>query len=200
MRLLIAYDGSTCADAALDDLRRAGLARELDATVLSVADAWLPPGEAEAPLSPPPTIFDEIYAHSLAALGDARQLAARGADRLRRLFPVWRVQAEGVADSPAWAIVKKAESWAADLVVVGSHGRGALGRALFGSVSHKLLGELRRSVRLGRASERAPTRPCNSSSASTAPPTRCTRRRRQRRGPGPPAALCSSSRSSIRAC
>ena len=38
MKILIAYDGSPCADAALDDLRRAGLPCEAEAVVLSVAD------------------------------------------------------------------------------------------------------------------------------------------------------------------
>ena len=32
MRLLIAYDGSKCADSALDDLKHAGLATEGEAT------------------------------------------------------------------------------------------------------------------------------------------------------------------------
>ena len=38
MRVLIAYDGSAHADAALDDLRRAGLPREAEAQLVSVAD------------------------------------------------------------------------------------------------------------------------------------------------------------------
>lgn len=47
-RLLLAYDGSTCADVALDDLTRAGLPSELEVMVLSVADVWLP-ANAEDP-------------------------------------------------------------------------------------------------------------------------------------------------------
>ena len=38
--------------------------------------------------------------------------------------------------SPKQAIVEEAERWGADLVVVGSHGRGFWGRLLLGSVSH----------------------------------------------------------------
>jgi hypothetical protein len=37
-KVLIAYDGSSCADAALEDLRHAGLPRIAKALVLSVAD------------------------------------------------------------------------------------------------------------------------------------------------------------------
>ena len=42
MKLLIGYDGSQCAKAALDDLRRAGLPREAQAIILSVFERWLP--------------------------------------------------------------------------------------------------------------------------------------------------------------
>ena len=40
--ILIAYDGSTSADAALNDMRRAGLPRTVEALVVSVAEQWLP--------------------------------------------------------------------------------------------------------------------------------------------------------------
>lgn len=43
MKMLLACDGLNCADAALDDLRRAGLPYEVVVVVLSVADVWLPP-------------------------------------------------------------------------------------------------------------------------------------------------------------
>ena len=43
LKILIAYDGSDCANAALNDLQRAGLPHKADAMVVSVAEAWLPP-------------------------------------------------------------------------------------------------------------------------------------------------------------
>ena len=43
MRILIAYDSSDGAKAALDDLRWAGLPRTAEALVVSVAELWLPP-------------------------------------------------------------------------------------------------------------------------------------------------------------
>lgn len=42
MNVMIAYDGSDCASAALNDLHRAGLPREANALVISVAERWLP--------------------------------------------------------------------------------------------------------------------------------------------------------------
>ena len=45
-KLLIAYDGSTCSDAALEDLKRAGLPEQLEAVVMTVAALiFLPPDE-----------------------------------------------------------------------------------------------------------------------------------------------------------
>ena len=42
-RILIAYDGSAGADAALSDLMRAGLPMRAEARVLTIADIWVPP-------------------------------------------------------------------------------------------------------------------------------------------------------------
>ena len=53
MRVLIAYDGSAHADDALADLRRAGLPREAEALLVSVADglvgAYFPAAELAGP-------------------------------------------------------------------------------------------------------------------------------------------------------
>lgn len=43
MKILIAYDGSESADAALADLKRAGLDIEADVLVMCVADVFVPP-------------------------------------------------------------------------------------------------------------------------------------------------------------
>jgi nucleotide-binding universal stress UspA family protein len=47
-------------------------------------------------------------------------------------------------------VIKQAETWQPDLVVVGSHGRSALERLFLGSVSHKILTQAQYSVRVGR--------------------------------------------------
>src|SRR3712207_8455844 len=48
MKVLIAYDGSAYADAALDDLRRAGLPREAEALIVSVSDGLVDPSSSIA--------------------------------------------------------------------------------------------------------------------------------------------------------
>src|SRR5262249_24758155 len=71
----------------------------------------------------------------------------------------WEVKTECAAGSPATAIVEKADEWEADLVVVGSHGRSAVGQLIFGSVSHKVLHEARCSVRVARGRIEEPGTP-----------------------------------------
>jgi nucleotide-binding universal stress UspA family protein len=60
------------------------------------------------------------------------------------------VQAEGLYGSPAREVIRLADEWEPDLVVVGSHGHSALGRLVLGSVSQKVLTEARTSVRVAR--------------------------------------------------
>ena len=43
MKILIGYDGSECADTALDDLTHAGLPPDAEAQILCVGEVWLPP-------------------------------------------------------------------------------------------------------------------------------------------------------------
>jgi nucleotide-binding universal stress UspA family protein len=145
MKALIAYDGSACADAALDDLKRAGLPGDVEATVVTVAELWLPP---------PPATFKPLLTTAagrlLAPVEAARNLATESSRRLQIIFPAWDVRAEALVGSPASAILNKADEWKPDLIVAGSHGRSALGRFILGSVSQEIVTEAHCSVRVAR--------------------------------------------------
>ena len=52
-----------------------------------------------------------------------------------------KVKATVALGTPAVEIVRHAAHWKADLIVVGSHGRGTMGRLLIGSVAQKVLHE-----------------------------------------------------------
>jgi nucleotide-binding universal stress UspA family protein len=153
MKILIAYDGSDCANAALADLQRAGLPRVAEALIMSVADVFLPPSSSPAPDLPAevPVAVQRAWVQATHAVEEARALVQHARTHLLTFFPAWDVRAEACADSPAWAVVKKADTWQPDLIVVGSHGRSALGRLWLGSVSQKILTEARGSVRVGRS-------------------------------------------------
>lgn len=153
-KILIAYDGSDFADAAIEDLRNAGLPKETDAVVLTVTDAWELPETIDRVSARTgkfihPTA-ETIQTHLAEVKEQAETLAAAAIFRLGLLFPDWRVNAEARLGKPAWEIIGKSDEWQADLIVVGSHGRTALGRLLLGSVSQKVLNEARCSVRISR--------------------------------------------------
>jgi nucleotide-binding universal stress UspA family protein len=161
MKILIADDGSEWARDAMADLTRAGLAGEIEAEVISAADVWLPPeagGEQPSRL-PKSAAVERALAQAQAAIEEAKATAAAGAARLLELFPSWQVKSRAVADSPAWAVIKRATVWEADLVVTGSHGQSSISRLLLGSVSQKILVEAPCTVRIGRRSNRPPEEP-----------------------------------------
>lgn len=164
MKILVAYDGSECADAALEDLRSAGLPKRAEAIVISLADVFLPPPINEEvdntfPMYVPAGVR---RAHERAAreLKETESLAQRASERIKQSFPEWQVRHEALADSPTWAVIKKADDWKADLIVVGAHGHSVLGgRLILGSVSQRVLYEAGCSVRVARGQRRAANSP-----------------------------------------
>ena len=171
MRIVIGYDGSESGDAALEDLRRAGLSPDSEAVVLSVADVspaamagFGPladggglgaPGELSGVSDPVAATTHAELTHD--ALTRARADADGAAARLRGWFPRWTVRADARAGSPYSELVALAEEWSADLIVVGSHGRSGAGRLILGSVSQNVLSHATCSVRISRAAAPART-------------------------------------------
>jgi nucleotide-binding universal stress UspA family protein len=157
MNIVIAYDGSDFAKAAIDDLRRAGLPQKANALVVCVGETLLPTPSA-AMIDLPPSVLPSRVAGTLLqaraetdhAKEAASALAREGSLQVHRLFPHWGVYPEPVVGTPAEAVIQKAIDWQADLIVVGSHGRSALGRLLLGSVSKRVATEAPCSVRVAR--------------------------------------------------
>jgi nucleotide-binding universal stress UspA family protein len=152
MRILIAHDGSESADAAVADLARAGCPKGTEALVFSVADTWVPEGNAD--LNPEVArAFPALKTSresAKAAMAAAQETVLRTADKIARLHPSWKVGHEARAGSPGWTIFDRAVTWKPHLVVVGSHGKGAWDRWTLGSVSHQVLLVCKGPVRIVR--------------------------------------------------
>ena len=166
-RILIAYDGSESADAALYGLLRAGLPDDANALVVSVAESWFPPPLPPSYESVEPSFAENGYDTDPANLSvkrtdlllEAQELAGKAANWIQSNFPCWDVNAESLYGSPASELLSKADQWKPDLIVAGSHGRSAIGRLFLGSISHKLVTEATCSVRVGRSTDNSDSGP-----------------------------------------
>ena len=156
-RLLFAYHDSESARRALRELPHLGFPGGLEVRVLSVADIWMPLGETLSAAG------EEALSPSMrAARGRARdyisahgERAARVVEELRQACPSWSIRAVVSAGPPAATILSHARQWGADLIVLGSHGRGVIGRFLRGDVARAVAGGSACPVRILGAAELA---------------------------------------------
>lgn len=160
MKVLAAYDGSGYADTALDDLSRAGLPGNAEALVVSVADGLVSVrstvGEVAGAMLSSRRVTSAIELAREQAVGlleEAREFVARACGRLLLRFPGWDVRTKVLEGTPSWELLRAAELWRPDLIVIGSHGRSALGRFILGSVSEALAEGADSSVRVVRRGE-----------------------------------------------
>src|ERR1044072_7011593 len=156
MKILIGYDASASADLGIDGLQGAGLPPQgVEALVVSVAEVWLPPPPSDDVIEDAfpfqiPASVKRMHQRAEQLVEQARALAERGEERVRRVFPQWTVGHEAQSGSPAFELLNRADEWQPELIVVGSHGQTALGRFVLGSVSQKVLTEARTSVHVAR--------------------------------------------------
>lgn len=157
MNILVGYDGSHGADAALRDLQRAGLPHEAEALIISVADVMMVPASPDYEIFEPALTSRRVTAGLMLAqkqtervLLEAKAFTSKASERVRSYFPGWDVGAEVLAGQPAQELIRKANEWKPDLIVVGSHGHSALGRFVLGSVSKQMVTNSRHSVRVTR--------------------------------------------------
>jgi len=164
MKILVAHDGSDCANAALENLSTAGLPEDAHVLVMSLADVFVPAQVDENVDDTFPLYVPEgiklAHARARHVLEEAEEIARQARERIKAAFPNWEVGYEAEADSPAWALIRKADSWRPDLVVLGARGRSVFGgRLILGSISQRVLYEVRCSVRIGRGPYKDPAKP-----------------------------------------
>jgi nucleotide-binding universal stress UspA family protein len=121
------------------------LPAQVEVLVLCVVDVWAAAQiAARAAYGPDAAPLTEAQARSLedaerAELKMARATAMDACKSLKEDHPEWTVWPESGADAPAFRVIRRAEEWGADLIVIGSHGRSALGRLVAGSVSQAVV-------------------------------------------------------------
>jgi nucleotide-binding universal stress UspA family protein len=134
MRILVAYDGSTPADYAVDEVVRRPWPVGSEVRLVTVL-------EQAAPV--PPEIGVELYGPVLekirASQREAMQAALDGAAKKFAGRPDLKVQVELRDGSVNKSLLEAIKAFGADLVVAGSHGATALERIFIGSVSHALV-------------------------------------------------------------
>ena len=156
MKVMIAYDGSSYADTAIDHLSSAGLPHGTEVLLTTIVD----PSESRPAISE----FDLVSAASRrmdAVIAQARQLEARAledararatvvTDDLRMRFPEWKIGFDIFQGKPVDALLETAASWESDSIIAGSHGRSPIGRFFLGSVSQSVAEQAGCSVRIVR--------------------------------------------------
>jgi nucleotide-binding universal stress UspA family protein len=133
MKILIAYDGSADAEMAVDEVAARPWPRGSQVRLVSVV---------EPPLGTPPPNF-EFYGTLI--VGVENSLREEASVRIQKAVTKFKdrsdleISHELKEGSPKSSLLEVIREWAADLVVVGSHGRTRLERLFLGSVSHALV-------------------------------------------------------------
>jgi nucleotide-binding universal stress UspA family protein len=133
MKILIATDGSDFSKAAIEECCKYVIRPERDSVLIVSAyeDAY--------PIAAEPFAISAEYYQKLedAIVQQSGNYVDDALAFVRKQFPDpgLSVSSEVLRGAPDQQIVEKASEWGADLIVVGSHGRGFWGR-LLGSVSN----------------------------------------------------------------
>lgn len=80
----------------------------------------------------------------------ARFTSAEGRERFSLLLPHWKVENRSEVGDPGRELLSVADEWKPDLLVIGSHGRSAIGRFFLGSVSKEVAERTDRPIRVVR--------------------------------------------------
>jgi nucleotide-binding universal stress UspA family protein len=160
-RVIIPYDGSETAEAALDSLKTAGLPPDLEVLV-AVTHVWLPlsPYDITRAVSARRmkvlTAGASSFVPALRDYEEQRVLSLEAEKRIGAMFPFGNIKAEGLHDVPSVAneIVGKAKTWGAELIIIGSNPSPSPQINDYAGPALKVAQNAHCSVRIARASDR----------------------------------------------
>ena len=162
MKIVVGYDGTHPSMHVLDDLMLAGLPPDTRALVVTIADPLDDSVDYHNPFTEEeltPIVSALPHSRRRLSVNAAEEISRKGAELLAGRFPTWEIQADPFAADPVEGLKTAADQFAADLIVVGSHSRSALGRLVPGSVSRGVVNEASCSVRIARRSVSRPGAP-----------------------------------------
>ena len=148
MRILLAVDGSASSDAAVEEVVHRPWPKPTEVKVITVSE--MPTVVGMEPWAVLPEYFDQVES----SIADAAQAVIDNALlKLKQSEDTLKISAQIIQGAPRQAIVEEAESWGADLIVMGSRGMGAWNRLLLGSVSSAVVHHAKCSVEIVRKPE-----------------------------------------------
>ncbi len=150
MKILVPTEGSEFSKAAIT--KCCEMFDESENTEIRIMSAAEPAYAPTEPFAVSAEYLRDLDADSLKKANDA---VAQAEAEIRKGFPELAVglTTRVVKGSPKQAIVEEAESWGADLIIMGSHGYGFWQRALLGSVSNSVVHHAPCSVLVVRPSK-----------------------------------------------
>lgn len=147
MRILISTDGSEFSRAAVEKSFEIIVSPEKTAIkIVSVFEVIEP-----MDISISPEFSQELES---SARQKAQEFAEQAAAQVRERFPHIDLTMQVSLGAPDETLIATAKKWSADLIVIGSHGRGFWGRMLLGSITDSLVHHAPCSVLVVRGTNR----------------------------------------------
>ena len=146
MRILLAVDGSPCSDAAVEEVGRRPWPQGSSVKVLTTYE--MPTPATPEGWALPANYFEDL---DLALRKQAEAIVNGAIQKLKStLNKSISIDGALLPGPPRAVILDEAESWGADLIVLGSHGYRAWERFLLGSVSQAVVSHAKCSVEVVR--------------------------------------------------
>ncbi|MGC2237034.1 MAG: universal stress protein [Pyrinomonadaceae bacterium] len=134
MRILVSTDGSEFSRAAVE--KCCGIIVEPEKAAIKIVSVFEIIDSIDISISPE---FSQELEQS--ARAQAEEFAAQAAAQIRECFPDSNIDltVQVSSGAPDRILIETAHEWKADLIVIGSHGRGFWGRMLLGSITDELV-------------------------------------------------------------
>lgn len=146
MRILIGVDGSRYSDAAVEEVSQRTWPTGTEILVVHAYEMPIAPTPEVWAL--PPDYYEEL---DRAARTQSDAIVEAAVQKLKaRQGPGLEIKSKAILGSPKRVILDEAETWKADLIVVGSHGYPTWERLLLGSVSQAVVSHAKCSVEVVR--------------------------------------------------